>query len=133
MKCRSGLAPERFTAERDVERGFIEFAAFNAEIAIVQDNGVARFAAVWSEEEFQLSDLNRFGLLNPKVAQAFADFMNAEIKPKGRAPRVVVGYDWRKNSETLAASVASVLAGNGVETLLSNDAGSAYDRKMKRS
>ncbi len=57
-----------------------------------------------------------------KVAQSFADFMNAEIKPKGRAPRVVIGYDWRKNSETFANSVAAVLMGNGVDALVSNDA-----------
>ncbi|HTL70171.1 MAG TPA: phosphoglucomutase/phosphomannomutase family protein [Candidatus Eisenbacteria bacterium] len=56
-----------------------------------------------------------------KVAQAFADFLNAGAAGK-KAPRVVIGYDWRKNSENFAKSVADVLAGNGIEPLLSTQA-----------
>src|SRR5690349_11128471 len=56
-----------------------------------------------------------------KVAQAFADFMNAEARDKD-TPCVVIGYDWRKNSEVFAKSVADVLVGNGIQALLSSEA-----------
>jgi phosphomannomutase len=65
------------------------------------------------ETDFTMDNVSR-------VAQAYADHMNASYrKAKGRAPRVVVGYDFRKNSEEFAARVASILLGNGIEVLLS--------------
>jgi len=50
------------------------------------------------------------------VAQAIAD----HLTPGRRAVRVVVGYDTRLLSERFAALVARVLAGNGIETVLSD-------------
>ncbi len=51
-----------------------------------------------------------------KVAQAFADFM-------GSGKRVVIGYDYRKNSENFAKVFAEILTSNGIETVLASEAG----------
>ncbi|HXV19024.1 MAG TPA: phosphoglucomutase/phosphomannomutase family protein, partial [Candidatus Omnitrophota bacterium] len=58
------------------------------------------------------------------VAQAFADYMNAEQKKKGKsaAPRIAIGFDYRKNSENFAKTVADVLTANGLDVLLSSAA-----------
>ena len=57
------------------------------------------------------------------VAQAYADFLKDAVDlTKSRAPRIVIGYDYRKNSESFAARFAEVLMGNGVEVLLSSQA-----------
>lgn len=50
-----------------------------------------------------------------RVAQATADYWNRQPLPK----RAIVGYDNRFFSEVYARLVAEVLAGNGLETLLS--------------
>ena len=58
-----------------------------------------------------------------KVAQAYADHLAETVAgPKGRAPRIAIGYDFRKNSENFAARFAEVLVANGVEVLLSDRA-----------
>jgi phosphomannomutase len=59
-----------------------------------------------------------------RVAQAFCDYLKDDFNKKGiaRSPKVTVGYDYRKNSENFAKSVAEVLVGNGVEVLLSDSA-----------
>ncbi|MBI3252026.1 MAG: phosphoglucomutase/phosphomannomutase family protein [Candidatus Omnitrophica bacterium] len=58
------------------------------------------------------------------VAQAFADHLAGEFKARSKpgAPRVVIGFDYRKNSENFAKTFAEVLVGNGVEVLLSTGA-----------
>lgn len=58
------------------------------------------------------------------VAQAFSDYINGEVKKKSpfATPKIVVGYDWRKNSENFAKTFTEVLIANGIEVLLSNDA-----------
>ena len=50
------------------------------------------------------------------VTQAFADLMN----DKKRGSSVVVGYDYRENSEVFARRAAEILAANGLKTLLSS-------------
>ncbi len=50
------------------------------------------------------------------VTQAFADYTNA--KKKGAS--VVVGYDFRENSEVFARRASDILAANGLKTLLSS-------------
>ena len=56
-----------------------------------------------------------------KVAQAYADHLVETVAaPNKHAARVVVGYDFRKNSEDFAARFADVLAANGVEVALSD-------------
>ena len=68
------------------------------------------------ETEFTLENVS-------KVAQAYADYINGSIrKTKGRSPRVVIGYDFRKNSENFAKRFAEVLLGNDIEVLLSDKA-----------
>lgn len=59
-----------------------------------------------------------------KVSQATADYLLNKFKDENvkRAPKVVIGYDWRRNSENFAAAVADVLSANGIETLLSSSA-----------
>lgn len=59
-----------------------------------------------------------------RMAQAFCDFTNDQHRAAGRPgrPKVVVGYDFRRNSENFAAAVASILIGNNIETVLSDRA-----------
>lgn len=59
-----------------------------------------------------------------RMTQAFADFTNDQHKAnkKSGKPKVVVGYDFRKNSENFAASAAAILIANGIETVLSDRA-----------
>ncbi len=56
------------------------------------------------------------------VAQAFSDYLNAEVKKKSpsAAPNVAIGYDYRKNSENFAARFAEVLTANGIQVSLSS-------------
>ena len=57
------------------------------------------------------------------VAQAYGDYLNETIqKTQSRSPKVVIGYDYRKNSENFAARAAEVLLANDVQVLLSNSA-----------
>ena len=58
------------------------------------------------------------------VAQAFSDYLRAEKTQKGakNAPAIVIGYDYRKNSENYAKSFAEVLNANGIKVLLSSQA-----------
>ena len=58
------------------------------------------------------------------VAQAFADTLSADFKKNGKngRPKVAVGYDWRKNSENFAKTIAEILIGNGISVLLSDTA-----------
>jgi len=55
-----------------------------------------------------------------RLAQAFADFVS-EKKGAGKA-KVAVGYDWRRRSEDFACLFARVLLGNGISTVLSDQA-----------
>ncbi len=57
-----------------------------------------------------------------KVAQAFADYLGTTFAEKKlcRSPKIVIGYDYRKNSEEFAKRFAEVLTANGVEVSLSN-------------
>ncbi|MCG3176097.1 MAG: Phosphoglucosamine mutase [Candidatus Omnitrophica bacterium] len=58
-----------------------------------------------------------------RVVQAYADHLWAESKKKGSSKvRVVIGYDWRRNSENFARAAAEVLSGNGIEVILSTTA-----------
>ncbi len=53
-----------------------------------------------------------------KVAQAYADYLNEAVRlPKKKQPRVVIGYDYRKNSENFARRFTEVLIGNDIEVL----------------
>lgn len=52
------------------------------------------------------------------VSQAFADLMLKQSKK----PRIVVGYDWRKDSENFAKRAAEIFVGNGIDVLLSETA-----------
>lgn len=58
------------------------------------------------------------------VAQAFADY----LKTSGRAPidgkhfRIVIGYDYRKNSENFAKTFVEVLVANDIRVILSSTA-----------
>jgi len=56
-----------------------------------------------------------------RVAQAFCDYMNGPGR-KGRQPHIVVGYDYRKDSENFAKTFAEVMVANGLQVLLSNAA-----------
>ncbi len=69
------------------------------------------------DKEFTMENVER-------VAQAFSDFILNEFQKKGlkRAPKIVVGYDWRLNSENFAATFADILCANGIETLLATEA-----------
>lgn len=55
-----------------------------------------------------------------QVAQAYADFLK-ESRP-GKKLRIAVGYDFRKDSEHFARTVADVLAANGIEGVLTTRA-----------
>ena len=61
-------------------------------------------------EEFTLENVRR-------VAQAVAVYWREEAVRKGVAPRAVVGYDTRLQSDKFAVAVAEVLAGNDITTL----------------
>ncbi len=54
------------------------------------------------------------------VAQAFCDYMNRLSKEKSwnRRPRIVVGYDYRKNSENFAKTFSEILIANDIDVLL---------------
>ncbi len=58
------------------------------------------------------------------VSQAFADLMNANQKKAGKAgvPRIVIGYDFRENSEVFAHRAAEILVANGIQVILSSAA-----------
>ncbi len=58
------------------------------------------------------------------VAQAFSDYLHEDFKNKAKksAPRVAIGFDWRKNSENFARTFAKVLIANDIEVCLSSDA-----------
>lgn len=58
------------------------------------------------------------------VAQAFADYLNEDFqkRPRPAPPKVVIGYDYRKNSENFAAAFAEVLTANGIQALLASQA-----------
>ncbi len=58
------------------------------------------------------------------VAQAYADYMLKEFHQKqaGRKPKIVIGYDYRKNSEVFAARFAEILSANGIEVVLTDKA-----------
>jgi phosphomannomutase len=55
------------------------------------------------------------------VAQAYADFLKESRPAKGRA-KIVMGYDFRENSDVFAKRFAEVLVGNGIGVLLSDRA-----------
>lgn len=58
-----------------------------------------------------------------QVAQAYADYLNQAVRqPQKRQPRVVIGYDFRKNSENFAGRFAEALIGNDVHVLLADRA-----------
>lgn len=54
------------------------------------------------------------------VAQAFSDYMNAQAKAKswGRKPRIVVGFDYRKNSENFAKTFTEIMIANDLDVLI---------------
>ncbi len=54
------------------------------------------------------------------VAQAFGDYLNQT--KKGGPPRVVIGFDYRKNSENYAKTFAEVLVANNIGVILSANA-----------
>ncbi len=56
------------------------------------------------------------------VAQAFADLMNQNVKAAGRsdAPKLVVGYDFRENSDVFAKRAAEIFVANGIQVILSS-------------
>lgn len=55
-----------------------------------------------------------------RVAQAFSDYLNGQAQKKtGRAPKVVLGFDYRQNSEEFAKTFAEVLGANGIQVLIS--------------
>jgi phosphomannomutase len=53
-----------------------------------------------------------------RVTQALALYWQTEASRKKTVPRAVIGYDTRAGSDKFAASVAEVLAGNGIATIL---------------
>lgn len=59
-----------------------------------------------------------------RVAQAFSDFLNEDFQKKSKsgAPCVVIGYDYRKNSENFAKTFSEVLVANRIQVLLSSAA-----------
>ncbi len=58
------------------------------------------------------------------VAQAFGDYLRNDFKKKGiaRAPRVVIGFDYRKDSENFAKTIAEILIANNIQVALSSAA-----------
>jgi phosphomannomutase len=69
------------------------------------------------DKEFTFENVER-------VAQAFADYLNADFKKRSKkqSPRVVLGFDYRKNSENFAKTFTEALLGNGIEVFLSDHA-----------
>ncbi len=53
------------------------------------------------------------------VAQGYADYLLKEANI-GRTPQIAVGYDFRKNSDLFAKSVAEVLTANGIKVILAS-------------
>ena len=59
------------------------------------------------------------------VAQAYADYLKESFP--GNAPaKIVIGYDFRRNSEIFAKRFAEVLVGNRVTVLLSDRQGFVF-------
>lgn len=58
------------------------------------------------------------------VAQAFSDYLKTEFakKPSNKPPRVAVGYDYRKDSENFAKTIAEILIANGIQVSLTSAA-----------
>lgn len=58
------------------------------------------------------------------VAQAFADYLKEDFKAKGKTttPKIVIGFDYRENSENFSARFAEILIANGVQVTLSSEA-----------
>lgn len=56
-----------------------------------------------------------------RVAQAFADLVR-QSPSKNDPARIVIGFDYRKDSERFARTVAEVLVGNGLQVTLSSQA-----------
>ena len=58
------------------------------------------------------------------VAQAYSDYLNQEFKKRSekRPPKVVVGYDHRRNSEDFARVIAEILIANGIQVVLTDHA-----------
>lgn len=58
------------------------------------------------------------------VAQAFSDYLHQEFEKRSerRLPKVVVGYDTRKNSENFAKVISEILIANGIQVLLAESA-----------
>ena len=58
------------------------------------------------------------------VAQAFSDYLKKEFKKKGihRAPKVVIGFDYREDSENFAKTIAEVMLANAIDVSLSSAA-----------
>ena len=54
------------------------------------------------------------------VIQAFCEHLKNTLK--GKTPKVVIGYDYRRNSDAFAHRAAEILIANGIEVLLSNEA-----------
>ena len=54
------------------------------------------------------------------VAQAYCDHIN--VSGVKKPARIVVGYDFRENSENFAKTVAQILCANGIEVILSSAA-----------
>jgi phosphomannomutase len=59
-----------------------------------------------------------------QVAQAFSDYLKNDFGQKkiGRAPKIAIGYDYRKDSENFARTITEVLVANGIEVTLTNAA-----------
>ena len=57
------------------------------------------------------------------VAQAYSDYLNRDIRPKtGKNPRIVIGYDYRKNSDNFSKRFTEILVANNIDVLLSSHA-----------
>ena len=58
------------------------------------------------------------------VAQAFSDYINNDFKKKGisRPPKIVIGFDYRKDSENFSKTIAEILIANNIDVTLSNAA-----------
>ena len=69
------------------------------------------------DKEFTFENVER-------MAQAFSAYVRETHKASGNAskPRIVVGYDYRKNSDRYAETFVQVLLGNGLEVTLSDSA-----------